>query len=145
MPTLLAIGLVRTQLKSPDDLDRVKEIQAGFSSKVIPGKSSSSTNDSGNNNNQREWIPISDEAINSSEFWTIASFLLPFAPAWPGDEVIRNTFPELGIVPGSPWPTPSSLPKPTTDLMFETATKTGIETVRYLDRAAAAFGGMVIR
>ncbi|WP_234838743.1 hypothetical protein [Sinorhizobium meliloti] len=35
MPTTLALGIIRTQLFSPDDLEKVKQIQARYKAAVL--------------------------------------------------------------------------------------------------------------
>lgn len=102
MPTTLAIGIVRTQLFSPDDLDKVKEIQAGYKAAPLstyvktPAPAAPPAVD---------WMPISDELMVTN-YWPLAAFLLQFAPPYPGDEGQRQNLATLGIREGAAWPGP---------------------------------------
>ncbi|MBD9529574.1 DUF1254 domain-containing protein [Paracoccus sp. PAR01] len=158
MPTWLALGVVRTQLFAPDDLEKVKAIQAGYRSQplsVWAGGAAPAAAPA------TDWPPISD-ALMETDFWALAAFLLPFAPVWPGDEPQRENLARLGISDGAAWPP--------ADLAAETvaAMKAGIATIykdirdaagtltdsaklfgtprqmqgQYLTRAAAAQGGI---
>lgn len=100
MPTMLAIGIVRTQLFSPADLDKVKAIQAGYKATPLSayaGGQAPATPPS------VDWPPISDEKM-VSDYWSIAAFLLSFAPPYPGDEGQRENLARLGIRQGVKWP-----------------------------------------
>lgn len=158
MPTTLAIGIVRTQLFSPDDLERVKEIQAGYKAALLsayagtPASAAPASVD---------WRPISDELM-VTDYWSLAAFLLQFAPPYPGDEAQRENLAKLGLREGVTWPE-TDLSPDTVQLMKEVAVTTEREIRdeaarltdsskifgtpefmkgRYMVRAAAAQGGI---
>ncbi|MDE1995957.1 MAG: DUF1254 domain-containing protein [Rhizobiaceae bacterium] len=158
MPTTLAIGIVRTQLFSPADLDKVKTIQAGY--KAAPLSTHVGTQAPAAPPSV-EWPPISDEKM-VSDYWSIAAFLLLFAPAYPGDEPQRDNLAKLGISQGAKWPR-TDLPPDRLTLMNAVAVETEKEirgeagrltdssklfgtpeTMKgqYMVRAAAAQGGI---
>jgi hypothetical protein len=116
MPTTLAMGLVRTQLFSPDDLEKVKEIQAGYKAVLLsayagpPAPAAPEAVD---------WLPVSDELMVTN-YWPLAGFLLQFAPRYPGDETQRENLARLGIREGATWPGPDMSPD-TVTLMKEAA------------------------
>lgn len=158
MPTELAIGLVRTQLLSPDDLDKVKNVQAGYKAaplSVYAGTKAPSAPTA------LEWPPVSDEKV-TTDFWPLAAFLLQFAPPLEGEDELRAGFDRLGLRAGETWP-PKDLPAETVTMMRELVGPTEQEIReaswaltdsskifgtpqfmkgRYMDRAAAALGGI---
>lgn len=158
MPTWLNLGLIRTQLFSAEDLERVKEIQAGYKSQPLSDWAGSASPPPAPS---VDWMPISD-ALMESDFWSLAAFLLPFAPAWPGDEPQREILARLGLTEGQAWP-PADLPAETHAAM-QAGILTGFQEVstasstltdssalfgtpaqmqgKYLIRAAAAKGGI---
>lgn len=158
MPTTLAIGIVRTQLFAPDDLDKVREIQAGYEAATLsaytqtPAPAAPPAVD---------WIPISDDLM-VSDYWSLAAFLLPFAPPYPGDESQRENLARLGVRDGAAWP-PADLAPDAAAAMRDTVIATEKEIRdevgrltdssklfgtpefmkgRYMVRAAAAQGGI---
>ncbi len=158
MPTALAIGIVRTQLFAPDDLDNVKKIQAGY--KAAPLSTYANT-PAPPAPPAVDWMPISDELMVSN-YWPLAAFLLPFAPAYPGDEGQRENLARLGVRDGAAWPAPDLAPDAAA-AMRDTVVATEKEIRdqagrmtdssklfgtpefmkgRYMDRAAAAQGGI---
>ncbi|MDN3712492.1 DUF1254 domain-containing protein [Paracoccus cavernae] len=96
MPTWLAMGIMRTQLFAPDDLDKVKEIQAKYKASPLSAWAGTPAPEAAP---AVDWMPISDELMVSN-FWQLAAFLLPFAPAWPGDEAQREGLAKLGVESG---------------------------------------------
>lgn len=100
MPTWLNLGLVRTQLFSPEDLDNVKEIQSKYKSQPLSAWAGTEAPAAAP---AVEWMPVSDDLMLSN-YWQLAAFLLPFAPAWPGDEAQREGLAKLGINGKAPWP-----------------------------------------
>jgi len=106
MPTTLGMGIIRTQLFAPDDLDKVKEIQAGYKAALLsaytqtPAPAAPPAVD---------WLPISD-ALMVSDYWPLAAFLLQFAPPYPGDEAQRQNLAALGVKDGAAWPAPDLSP-----------------------------------
>ncbi|CRL51655.1 DUF1254 domain-containing protein [Pseudomonas sp. URMO17WK12:I11] len=100
MTTELGLGVIRTQLFSPSDLGEVKQIQAGY--KVQPLCAYAGT--PAPTPAPAVMWPAILEAKMVTDFWSLAAFLLQFAPALPGDEVLRDQFPKLGLQPGASWP-----------------------------------------
>jgi hypothetical protein len=158
IPTALAMGLVRTQLLSPDDLDKVKEIQAGYKARPLSVYAGTASPPAPT---PLEWPPISDEKV-TTDFWPLAGFLLQFAPPLEGEDGLRDSFSRLGLKAGESWP-PKDLPSETVTLMRDLVGPTEQEIRetswtltdsskifgtpefmkgRYLDRAAAALGGI---
>lgn len=158
MPTKLAIGLVRTQLLSPDDLDKVKEIQAGYKASPLSVYAGTEAPPAPA---ALEWPAISDEKV-TTDFWPLAAFLLEFAPPLQGEDGLRARFDRLGLKAGETWP-PKELPAKTVTMMRELVGPTEQEIRetswaltdsskifgtpefmkgRYMDRAAAALGGI---
>jgi hypothetical protein len=158
MPTALAIGLVRTQLFSPNDFEKVKEIQAGYKAALLsayagtPAPAAPETVD---------WLPVSDELMVTN-YWPLAGFLLQFAPPYPGDETRREILAQLGVGEGATWPG-ADMSADTVALMKEVAVATEKEIRdeagrltdsskifgtpefmkgQYMVRAAAAQGGI---
>lgn len=128
MPTWLGIGVMRTQLFSPEDLDKVKEIQALYKSQPLSAWAGTAAPAAAPRIN---WLPISDDLM-VSDYWQIAAFLLPFAPAWPGDEAQREGLAKLGITEDTPW-APQDLPAGMAEAMAS-----GVETTYQEIRNAAA-------
>ncbi|MDH7785551.1 hypothetical protein QBD01_001569 [Ochrobactrum sp. 19YEA23] len=158
MPTMLAIGIVRTQLFSATDLDKVKEIQAGYKAAVLSAYAGTPKPDA---LPSIAWLPISDEKM-VSDYWALAAFLLQFAPPYPGDEPQRENLASLGIRQGETWPG-ANTPAATVALMNEVVVATEKEIReeagrltdssklfgtpefmkgKYMVRAAAAQGGI---
>lgn len=158
MPTTLAMGIVRTQLFSPADLDKVKEIQAGYKAALLsayagmPAPAAPPSVD---------WMPVSDELMVTN-YWPLAAFLLQFAPPYPGDDAQRKHLDKLAVRGGAAWPPQDLLPD-TVTLMKEVAVTTEREIRdvaagltdsskifgtpefmkgQYMTRAAAAQGGI---
>lgn len=100
MPTWLSLGIVRTQLFSPEDLAKVEEIQKGYAAVPLSTYAGTPAPEAAP---VVDWHPISDELM-VSDYWSIAAFLLQFAPAWPGDEPQREGLARLGVKPGAAWP-----------------------------------------
>lgn len=158
MPTWLNIGLVRTQLFSPDDLGKVKEIQALYKSQPLSAWAGTTKPAAAPT---IDWPAISDDLMVSN-YWQLAAFLLPFAPAWPGDEPQRENLAKLGITPDMTW-APQNLPAGTQESMASGASAAYQEIWdaagaltdsskifgtpenmkgQYMTRAAAAQGGI---
>lgn len=106
MPTTLGIGIVRTQLFAPDDLDKVKEIQAGYRAALLSAYANTSAPAAPP---PVDWMPISDELMVTN-YWPLAAFLLQFAPPCPGDEGQRQNLARLGVSDGTAWPAPGLSP-----------------------------------
>ena len=100
--TDIAFVLYRTQLFSPDDIENVKRVQAGY--KVQPlsaflGKPAPSPAPA------IDWMkPLSAEQERTSpEFFSELNFLFEFAPVDPSEKAVRARFAELGIGGGKPF------------------------------------------
>lgn len=100
MPTQLGLGLIRTQLFDPADIETVKRIQAGY--QVLPLSAHLGTRAPAAAP-AIDWPAISDERMNT-DFWPLAAFLLQFAPPQAGEEELRQRFRTIGLVPGAAWP-----------------------------------------
>ncbi|NVP57592.1 DUF1254 domain-containing protein [Mycoplana rhizolycopersici] len=158
MPTTLAIGIIRTQLFSPSDLDKVKTIQSGYKAALLSAYARTPVPDAPPS---IDWLPISDEKM-VSDYWSLAAFLLQFAPPYPGDEAQRENLAKLGIYQGETWPG-ADTPPDTVAVMNGMAISTEKEIRdeagrltdssklfgtpefmkgRYMVRAAAAQGGI---
>lgn len=158
MPTALAIGIVRTQLFSPDDLAKVKEIQSGYKAQLLSAYAGTPTPDV---LPPTDWPPISDDLMVTN-YWSLAAFLLQFAPPYPGDELQRENLAKLGVRERATWPGTDLSPE-TVALMKEVAIATEKEIRdeaarltdsskifgtpefmkgRFMVRAAAAQGGI---
>lgn len=158
MPTALAIGIVRTQLFSPDDLAKVKEIQSGYKAQLLSAYAGMPAPDV---LPPTDWPPISDDLMVTN-YWSLAAFLLQFAPPYPGDELQRENLAKLGVRERATWPGTDLSPE-TVALMKEVAIATEKEIRdeaarltdsskifgtpefmkgRFMVRAAAAQGGI---
>lgn len=158
MPTWLNLGVVRNQLFSPEDLEKVKEIQTGYKAQPLSAWAGTAAPPAAP---AVDWHPVSD-ALMETDFWSIAAFLLPFAPAWPGDEGQREGLAKLGIEGGAVWP-PAGPPADTIaamnaaiDSLYKELRATAASLTdssklfgtpekmagQYLTRAAAAQGGI---
>lgn len=158
MPTTLAMGIVRTQLFSPADLDKVKEIQAAYKAALLSAYAGMPTPAAPAS---VDWMAVSDELMVTN-YWPLAAFLLQFAPPYPGDEAQRKNLDKLGIRERAMWPE-ADLSSDTVALMKEVAITTEKEIRdeaarltdsskifgtpefmkgRFMVRAAAAQGGI---
>ena len=102
LPTDLGFTLARTQLFGPDDLDNVKEVQAGYTAQTLSqylGESAPPPAPT------VDWLPYDDEKAAGIGFFDYLSFLLQFAPMLPEDQGIRARIAQIGVVPGQPFDT----------------------------------------
>lgn len=109
--TELAFAEFRTQLFNDADLDKVREIQAGYTAQPL-------------SEFLRKMAPepppeivypaVRDEMPGSAaagpEFWKRANFLLQFCPAGPTEAELRAQFERIGVKAGAPWP-PRGMPQ----------------------------------
>lgn len=100
MTTELGLGLIRTQLLAPDDIDNVKRIQAGYRVRPLSGYSGAPAPAA---SPPVAWPAISEQKM-ASEFWSLATFLLQFAPPQPWETELRESFGRLGLISGATWP-----------------------------------------
>ncbi|WP_225612579.1 DUF1254 domain-containing protein [Paracoccus sp. PAR01] len=158
IPTDLGLVVIRTQLFAPDDIGKVEAIQAGYKARTLsayagtPAPALAPAVD---------WPEIDDERM-LTDFWPLAAFLLQFAPPLPAEGSLRDSFTALGLQAGVAWP-PANLPAETVAQMRDLVrpTEQEIRDVvahltdsaklfgtpefmqgRYMDRAAAAQGGI---
>jgi hypothetical protein len=100
--TDIAFVLYRTQLFSPEDIDNVKRVQAGYKVQPLsaflgqPAPPPAPAID---------WMkPLSAEQERTSpEFFSELNFLFQFAPIDPSERAVRARFAELGIGGGKPF------------------------------------------
>jgi hypothetical protein len=100
LPTELGFTLGRTQLFGSDDLENVKEVQAGYTAQTLSqylGESAPPPAPT------VDWLPYDETKADSVGFFDYLSFLLQFAPALPEDEPIRANMARIGVVPGQPF------------------------------------------
>jgi hypothetical protein len=113
--TDIAFVLYRTQLFSPDDIENVKRVQAGY--KVEP-LSAFLRNPAPPPAPAIDWMkPLSPEQERTSlDFFKELNFLFQFAPLDPSEKEVRARFAELGIGAGKPFE-PTALPPALTDAL----------------------------
>lgn len=156
LPTWLGLGLFRTQLFAPDDIEAVKAVQAGYNAQ---GLSAYAGTPAPAPAPAVDWPAIDDGRV-VSDFWPIANFLLPFAPPLPWEGELRESFGRLGLKDGTSWPPPgfglvremqdmvpagqAAVFKATQDLVDSSTIFGTPEKMkgRYMDRAMAALGGI---
>jgi hypothetical protein len=87
-------------LYDPGDLEKVKEIQAGYRVRPLSEYLGS---EKPNAPPSIDWPVISRETARK-DFWSYANFLLQFAPplSWEGE--MRERFAAIGVIAGSHWP-----------------------------------------
>ena len=97
--TELALGVYRTQLFNPDDIDNVKKVQSGY--KVQPlseflGKAAPTSAPA------IDFIkPLTPETQKTSpEFFNILSSILQFAPTNPSEKKLMERFAKIGVGAG---------------------------------------------
>lgn len=100
--TDLALILYRTQLFGPDDLDAVKQVQAGFTVQPLSqfeGKPPPAPAPA------IDFLPpLSAEAQKTSpEFFALLNFALQFAPTLPSEKGLMERFAKVGIGAGKPF------------------------------------------
>ena len=105
IPTQILYSQFRTQLFGPGDLDRVKEIQAGYGVQTLSDYAGTAAPPAAP---LIEWPEIS-RASAQEGFWSYANFLLQFAPPLPWEEELRAEFGAIGVAPATAWPA-SALP-----------------------------------
>lgn len=94
--TDFALAIYRTQLFGPDDLDNVKNIQAGYTAQPLsaflnqPAPAAAPPVDFP--------VPLSpDEQKTSPKFFELMNFALRYAPVLPSDKEARDRFATIGI------------------------------------------------
>lgn len=99
--TELAFVLYRTQLFGPDDLDRVKEIQAQYQVQPLSKFAGTAASLAA----PVEFVtPLSAEAQKTSpEFFGVLNFLLQFTPTHASETALMERFASAGIGAGKPF------------------------------------------
>ena len=95
--TELALAVYRTQLFNPDDLDKVKGVQAGYKAQTLSaflGQSAKATP-------AIDFIkPLTPAAEKTSELFNILNFILQFCPTHPSEKELMERFAKIGVVAG---------------------------------------------
>ena len=97
--TEFVMGVYRTQLFDPDDLDNVKKVQAGYDAQPLsvflgePAPEAAPTIEF-----MKPLTP--DEQKTSLEFFNVLSFILQFCPTHSSEVDLRERFAEIGVAPG---------------------------------------------
>ena len=100
--TELALGIYRTQLFNPADLDNVKKIQAGYKAQPLSeflGKPAPKAAPA------IDFIkPLAPDAQKTSlEVFNILNFVLQFCPTVPSEKALMARFAQIGIGAGKPF------------------------------------------
>ncbi|MGB6191474.1 MAG: DUF1254 domain-containing protein [Terracidiphilus sp.] len=110
--TELGFATFRTQLFNEADLDKVREIQAGYTAQPLSEFLRKTAPEA-----PPEIVYPSmrgemsgGEAAAGPEFWKRANFLLQFCPAGPAEAELRVQFERIGVKAGAPWP-PRGMPQ----------------------------------
>jgi hypothetical protein len=94
--TQFSLAIYRTQLFSPDDLDNVKKVQAGYKVQTLsaylkqPATTAAATID----------FPKIDKELTKTNFFDYLDFALQFAPAEENEKEIRAQLASIGVGPG---------------------------------------------
>ena len=94
--TQFSLAIYRTQLFSPDDLDNVKKVQAGYKVQTLsaylkqPTTTAAATID----------FPKIDKELAKTNFFDYLDFALQFAPAQENEKEIRAQLASIGVGPG---------------------------------------------
>jgi hypothetical protein len=94
--TQFSLAIFRTQLFSPDDLDNVKKVQAGYKVQTLsaylkqPTTTAATTID----------FPKIDKELAKTNFFDYLDFALQFAPAQENEKEIRAQLASIGVGPG---------------------------------------------
>jgi len=94
--TQFSLAIYRTQLFSPDDLDNVKKVQAGYKVQTLsaylkqPATTAAATID----------FPKIDKELAKTNFFDYLDFALQFAPAQENEKEIRAQLASIGVGPG---------------------------------------------
>jgi hypothetical protein len=98
--TRLAIGILRTQLFGPSDIDAVKEIQAGYSAQPLsaflkqPAPPAAPA---------IQWPPFEKKLVMEEKPFEYLAFLLQFCPPVAEEAALRERFAKIGIEAGKPF------------------------------------------
>ncbi|MGY3129608.1 hypothetical protein ACVWZM_000290 [Bradyrhizobium sp. USDA 4501] len=94
--TDFCLGLLRTQLFDPADIEAVKKIQAGYKAQPL----SSFLNQPAPAPAPAPSFPKFEKDLVRTEFFEYLDFALQFAPALPEDRWIREQLARIGVGPG---------------------------------------------
>jgi hypothetical protein len=94
--TQLSVAGYRTQLFSPDDLDNVKKVQAGYKVQTL----SAYLNQPAPPPPPALDFPKIDKELVKTNFFEYLDFALQFAPAEPNEKEIRAQLARIGVGPG---------------------------------------------
>lgn len=100
--TELAFLGYRTQLFSPEDLDNVKRVQAGYQVRPLSALTGEPAPPAAPAIDFIRPLSPADQRT-SPQFFTILSFLLRFCPPHPSESAVRQRFAALGIAPDAPF------------------------------------------
>lgn len=100
--TQFGLALVRTQLFGPDDLDKVKAVQAGYAIEPLSSYSKTAAPPASPAVN---WpAPLTpDQERSSPQFFNLLAFILASCPTPPNEEALRTQFASIGIEAGKPF------------------------------------------
>jgi hypothetical protein len=94
--TQLSLAGYRTQLFSPDDLDNVKKVQAGYKVQTLSGYLKQPTTTAAATID----FPKIDKELVKTNFFDYLDFALQFAPAQENEKDIRAQLARIGVGPG---------------------------------------------
>lgn len=94
--TQFSIAIYRTQLFSPDDLDNVKKVQAGYKVQTL----SAYLNQPATTAAAKIDFPKIDKELAKTNFFDYLDFALQFAPAQENEKEIRAQLASIGVGPG---------------------------------------------
>jgi hypothetical protein len=100
IPTDIVFGLIRTQLFTPSDIERVREIQAGY---AVEPLSAFAGTEAPPPAPDIDWPEISRETAHPN-FWSYATFLMQFAPPLDWEDDLRANFASVGVEAAPSWP-----------------------------------------
>ena len=94
--TQFSMAIYRTQLFSPDDLDNVKKVQAGYKVQTLSGYLKQPTTTAAATID----FPKIDKELAKTNFFDYLDFALQFAPAQENEKEIRAQLASIGVGPG---------------------------------------------
>lgn len=97
--TELALIIYRTQLFSPDDIENVKKVQAGYQVRPLSAFLGHKAPPAAPPIDFVKPLSASEEH-SSAEFFNELNFILQFCPVHPSEQALRTRFDRLGIAPG---------------------------------------------
>jgi hypothetical protein len=98
--TQLVLALYRTQLLSPDDMENVKKLQAGYLAQPLSEFSGSM---SSNLSEPIAWPAPQKDMTESLSFFGYLNFLLQFTPTHPSERELMDRFARIGVGAGLPF------------------------------------------